>query len=120
MNYDTKSILEMGNGAFLERADYEMQKIIKNIRDPNTKPDAKRKITMTLTFLPDYDRQNIDVAFDVKSTPAAVSTVDTTLYIAGEDANGTPQVVEMAPQIPGQMGLDGNEQEHPPMLRLVE
>ena len=41
-----ESILQMGRGAFAERADYEMRKVIDNILDPNTKATAKRKITL--------------------------------------------------------------------------
>lgn len=35
------SIVQMRGGAFLERADYEMAKIMNNIIDPNTKATAK-------------------------------------------------------------------------------
>lgn len=41
MNKMTReSILQMGRGAFAERADYEMRKVIDNILDPNTKATA--------------------------------------------------------------------------------
>ena len=43
-----KSILQMCNGAFAERTDYEMNRLIENIMDPNTDPLAKRKIQITL------------------------------------------------------------------------
>lgn len=49
---DKKSILEMSMGAILERVDYEMGKVIDNILDLNTKPNAKRKITVTLELIP--------------------------------------------------------------------
>lgn len=41
------SIMSMARGAFEERVDYEMDKVIQNILDPNTKATAKRKITLT-------------------------------------------------------------------------
>ena len=114
-----KSILEMARGAFMERADYEMSKVIANILDPNTKPSAKRKLTITMDFSPDDDRQNIMVGFQVKSTLAPTNPARTTLYIAGEDSTGEAQVVEMAPQIPGQLDMDNGEQEAAPILKLV-
>lgn len=40
---DKKSILEMSMGAILERVDYEMEKVLNNILDLNTKPTGKRK-----------------------------------------------------------------------------
>ena len=42
------SIMRMARGAFEERVDYEMDKVIQNILDPNTKATAKRKITLTI------------------------------------------------------------------------
>lgn len=109
-----KSILEMCNGAFKERADYEMSRLIDNILDPNTDPVAKRKVTITLELKPDAERTNVAVACSVKSSLAPTYPVATMLYIAANDT-----VIEMTPQIPGQLGLDGNEQEAPAQLRLV-
>lgn len=43
------SIMSMARGAFEERVDYEMDKVIQNILDPNTKATAKRKITLKET-----------------------------------------------------------------------
>jgi len=109
-----KSILQMCNGAFQERADYEMSRLIDNITDPNTDPCAKRKITITLELKPDAERQTVAVACSVKSTLAPTYPVATMLYIADTDT-----VIEMTPQIPGQMGVNGDEQEAPFQLRLV-
>lgn len=47
------SIMSMARGAFEERVDYEMDKVIQNILDPNTKATAKRKITLTMGDLID-------------------------------------------------------------------
>ena len=57
----------MARGAFEERVDYEMDKVIQNILDPNTKATAKRKITLTIepvsyTHLDVYKRQGITLA----------------------------------------------------------
>ena len=43
-----KSILQMARGAIMERADYEMSRLLANILDPNTSATAKRKLTLTL------------------------------------------------------------------------
>ena len=68
MNKMTReSILQMGRGAFAERADYEMRKVIDNILDPNTKATAKRKITLTLEMVPDEERSQISVAVTAKA-----------------------------------------------------
>lgn len=109
-----KSILQMARGAIQERADYEMAKLLNNVLDPNTKATAKRKLVLTLELHPDDTRQNITVSCTAKSTLAATNPVTTSLYVAGEDT-----VVEMVPQIPGQVALDGGEQDEPNILRLV-
>jgi hypothetical protein len=109
----------MARGAFLERTDYEMASIIENILDPNTRATSARKITLAMTLKPDDDRKNIAVSFEVKKTLAATNPVVTALYISGEGADGVPQVVEMTPQIPGQMNLEGGMQEYPPVLKII-
>ena len=109
-----KGILEMCNGAFQERTDYEMNRLIDNIMDPNTDPTAKRKIQITLELKPDADRTNVAVSCSVKSSLAPTYPVTTMLYIAANDT-----VIEMTPQMPGQLNLDGDEQEYPAQLRLL-
>ena len=110
----SKSILEMCNGAFKERTDYEMSRLIENIMDPNTDPVAKRKIQITLELRPDADRSTVAVSCSVKSSLAPTYPVATMLYVASNDT-----VIEMTPQIPGQVNFDGDEQEAPAQLRLV-
>lgn len=115
-----KSIMEMARGGFMERVDYEMPRILANILDPNTKATAKRKLTITMEFSPDDERTNIVTSVTVRPTLAATNPVRTSLYVAGEEATGEVQVVEMVPQIPGQTNLDGGEQEAPNILKLVD
>ncbi len=115
-----KSILEMGRGAFIERADYEMARVMDNILDANTKPTEKRKIVLTMEFIPDDNRQNVQVKVTAKSVLAATNPVTTSLYIADNGYTGAAQVVEMTPQIPGQMDMTGGEQETPPTLKLIK
>ena len=92
---DKKSILEMSMGAILERVDYEMGKVMDNILDPNTKATAKRKISVTPT-----------------------DPVTTSLYITNAPSTGELMVAEMVPQVPGQLALDGEEQDHPKILKF--
>ena len=106
------------HGAFEERVDYEMDKVIQNILDPNTKATAKRKITLTIELTPDDERRQIQVSVTAKSTLAATNPVTTSLYVTG-DGNGELVVAEMVPQVPGQMNMDGTQQEAPKLLKLV-
>ena len=116
MNEESKkSILQMARGAIQERADYEMSRLLANILDANTSATAKRKLTITLELKPDDTRQNIAVSCTAKSTLAATNPVTTSLYVADEE-----NVVEMVPQIPGQFGINGTEQEAPTTLKLIK
>ena len=114
-----KSILEMARGAFLEQVDYEMAKVIDNILDPNTKATGKRRITVTMELVPDDSRAKIAVSFATKLALVATNPLTTSLYVMGESGTGEMRVVEMVPQIPGQMALNGVEQERPPQLKII-
>lgn len=119
MNHETQraSILQMAQGAFQERVDYEMQRCVDNILDVNTKATAKRKITLTIELTPDDDRRQIRVNVVAKATLAATNPVATSLCVT-TDGNGEMVVAEMVPQLPGQMRMDGHEQEAPKILNL--
>lgn len=114
-----KSILEMARGAIIERADYEMGRIMQNIMDPNTKPTEKRKLTLTIEFSPDDDRAMLGVRVTAKSSLAATTAIQTALY-ASHGSFGEFSAVEMTPSIPGQTSFDGAEQEPAPILRIAQ
>lgn len=116
---DKKSILDMCMGAIKERVDYEVGGVIHNIIDPNTKATAKRKITVTLVLEPDDDRTSIRVSAVAKSSLAPTNPVTTSLYITSDPDTGEMAVVEMVPQIPGQLDVGGAEQEGPKVLKFV-
>lgn len=116
MNEGTKrSILQMARGAIMERTDYEMSSVMANILDANTSATAKRKIVITLELKPDSDRQTITVKCTAKSALAPTNPVVTSLYVSDGD-----NVVEMVPQIPGQLNMGGETQEAPPLLKLIK
>lgn len=94
------SIMSMARGAFEERVDYEMDKVIQNILDPNTKATAKRKITLTIELTPDDERRTIGVSVTAKSTLAATNPVATALLCHLWTGNGELVVAEMVPRCP--------------------
>jgi hypothetical protein len=115
---EAKSVLEMARGAIAERADYEMARIIDNILDVNTNPSKKRTLTIQLDILPDAERKNLRMMCTAKSKLEPTHPVATALYVT-HDENGEFAVVELTPQVPGQMNLAGGEQEEPVLLRLA-
>ena len=111
------SILDMTNGAIKEVVDQDVTKVINNILDINTKAKAKRKITLTIEFAPEEDRKKIAISVISKPTLCPTNPVSTTLaFVPGRE--GEAQLVEMVPQVPGQMALDGSEQTTPKLLKL--
>ena len=64
-------------------------------------------------------RRTIGVSVTAKSTLAATNPVATALYVTS-DGNGELVVAEMVPQVPGQMNMDGTQQEAPKLLKLVQ
>jgi hypothetical protein len=114
-----KSILDMARGAISERVDYEMGRVMRNIMDPNTSPTEKREITLTIKLSPDDERAVIGVSVTAKSKLAPTVPIKTALY-AHTDSYGEFHAVEMTPQIPGQIGFDGDEAEQTAILRIAK
>ena len=92
-----KSVLEMAMGAIAEITDYEVERVVANIMDPNTAATAKRKITITLTFAPDDYRQQIGMDAQAKTTLAPIQPVRTSLCIT-KARDGSLLLAEMTPQ----------------------
>lgn len=117
---DRTSILRMAMGAIEERVNYGMGGVLDNILDINTEAKKKRRLTVTLDFLPDADRRTIQVTAAVKSTLVPTDPVLTSLYVSSNPTNGEMEVYEMVPQIPGQYAMDGTEQESPKILKFAK
>lgn len=115
----TASIMQMAQGAFQERVDFEMKHVIDNILDPNTKATAKRKITLTIEMTPDDDRRVIGVSVVAKSALAPANPVATALCVTGSNADGEMVIAEMVPQVPGQLSMNGTEQAAPKILSIA-
>lgn len=112
-----KSILEMAMGSIAEVVDREVDRVICNVMDANTKATAKRKIVLTLTFEPDETRGRLDLDVQAKSTLAPIVPIKTALCITrGRD--GELLMAEMMPQVPGQIDMDGDEAPEPAMARV--
>lgn len=113
---DNAHLLDVAHGAIQERLDYELSKVIDNIDDLNTKADAVRKLTLTLSLKPDSERQNIKMSTQVKSTLVPTNNIESALYLTESDEGKA--LVEMLPQVPGQMALDGSEQDEPKIIAI--
>ena len=115
---DKVSIMRMAMGAIEERVDYEMDRVIANIIDQNTKATGKRKVTITLELMPDEYRQVIAVSASAKAALVPTTAVTTRRDVSSARGTGELLVQEIPPQVPGQLALGGGEQEEPKLLRL--
>ena len=116
---DKKSILEMGQGAFTELADYGMAKLLDDIMDPNTQATSTRTLTITLKLTPNEQRSKMTVECTPKLSFGKMLPLGTTLHAVADRSTGEMCMVEASPQIPGQMGFDGAEQERPVQLKII-
>ena len=113
------SLLQMAKGAIQERVDYEVSRVVDNILDMNTPAAAKRKVVLTLELIPDEERRVVKVNASAKATLAQVTAVGTSLVITS-DGNGEMMLAEIVPQVPGQVSMDGDEQEAPKILKVAQ
>lgn len=74
MNSELKSLnLEnFAKGAAVELFNRELEHVLANIDDVNTKADAGRKIQLTFTIKPDVEREQAQLMVEAKSTLAPV------------------------------------------------
>ena len=103
MNVDLNSI---GGGGLQARFNREFEKVVKNMRDPNTSYKVVRKVTITLSFKQDEDRNTCTCTCDVQSKLAKAKTFETNFGI-GQDLNTKEYVAkEYGTQIPGQLAME--------------
>ena len=110
----------MARGAIMERVDIEMPKIIENIMDPNTKATKPRELTVTLTLTPDDSRQIVALDSTIKYKLVPYNPIRTNLFITDAADGDGYTVLEMTPDIPGQMRMFGQEEDQPAVLRLYK
>lgn len=71
----------LGQGAAIEKFEDELNRVLENILDPNTKPTVTRSVTLTVTVKPDEDRSFANTLIEVKSKLAPSRAVGTAIYI---------------------------------------
>lgn len=71
----------IGGGALSELFAAELARILGNIADPNTDPEAKRAITIVATFKPNRDRDLANVELSCTSKLSGIVSVSTRLFV---------------------------------------
>lgn len=95
---------EINSGALQEVFDYEFDKVLRNIRDVNTDPKAKRKVTIEMTISPNEKRTIGDIDFKVKHTEAPINGFATAITITEDGRKVAAE--EIGNELPGQMNVE--------------
>lgn len=89
MDYADLTIETVAGGSVPERFEAELEKVIENVMDPNTKPDAQRRIRIDVKIKPTEDRSNGTVSVEVSSKLAGQKSDAGPFYIGRQDGKLT-------------------------------
>lgn len=104
----------LANGAFTAQVNRAIEEVTKNIQDPNTEPGATRKITVTIGFKPNQERNFVATGVQTKTTLAPALGAVTAFSMGKDITTGAVEAVEVnTGQIPGQMSMDDMQQPVP-------
>lgn len=99
---DALSVVNIKDGAAVELIDFEIQRVLDNIDDPNT-TDSERKVIFELKFKPNKERTITEITFGAKSNLAgSQSHVIAARISTGTD--GRPYAEELNRQKPMPFG----------------
>ena len=116
MNLET-----FANGAFTAQVNRAIEEVTKNIQDPNTEPGAARKITVTIGFKPNQDRNFVATGVQTKTTLAPALGAVTAISMGKDLRTGEVEAVEVnTGQSPGQMSMDDVQASSPESGGTVE
>ena len=98
------SVLEFANGAMTERINYELIKVMENIKNPNT-DEKPRKLTVEITITPINNRNAVSLNTIVKKKLSPTSAVYTQMAV--QNINGKIAGYEITKKQDGQANLFG-------------
>lgn len=110
------SVLEFANGAMTERINYELIKVMENIKNPNT-DEKPRKLTVEITITPINNRQAVSLNTIVKKKLSPTSAVYTQMAV--QNIGGKIAGYEITGLQDGQADLFG-EIHHTKFVELKE
>lgn len=84
MRKEQVSLETLGFGAAAEMFQAELEKVVFNIQDPNTKPELKRNITLKLVIKPTKDRSMCAVEIHCDSKLAPALPFESTMFVGVE------------------------------------
>ena len=94
------------NGAFSAQVNRAIEEVTKNIQDPNTDAAAARKITVTIGFKPNQERNFVATGVQTKTTLAPALGAVTAIQMGKNIRTGEVEAIELGNnQLPGQMSV---------------
>lgn len=89
--------MNLADGNIVDKLNRELDKIAQNIVDKNTDPKKERKITLTLSFKPNENRDFIVTKIQTKTSLAPELGEETQILI-GKDSEGQLHLNEVRQQ----------------------
>lgn len=77
------NIGNLNNGKVVEAIHHAIEKVIANIRDPNTNPEQKRTLTLKLVWKPSRERDYAKVLAKVETNLAGLEPTEGSVHISG-------------------------------------
>ena len=96
---------EFANGELSRQINRDIETVMRNIADPNTEAKAARKITVTIGFKSNEQRDFITTSVNSKPTVAPALGAVTALGLIKDLETGEVEDAEIGKQIPGQMSV---------------
>lgn len=97
---------KFANGAFSAQVNRAIEEVTENIQNPNTDAGATRKITVTIVFKPNAERNFVATGVQTKTTLAPALGAVTAFSMGKNLQTGEVEAIEMGNQIPGQMSVN--------------
>lgn len=102
---------QFAGGKLSAQINRALERVTENIQDPNTDPEKMRKITVTIAFKPNAERNYIATAVETKTALAPELGAVTALNMGKDIRTGKVECVEIMNQIPGQLSIEDVEEE---------
>nr|DAH53933.1 MAG TPA: hypothetical protein [Caudoviricetes sp.] len=104
----TQSLLDLNEGSIKERVNYEMQKVLENIQDPNT-DEKPREINIKAKITPVAGRKTYNVNVEVSKKLRPTKTIN--FGVQQTKLDGAECLVEIIDETDGQIDMDGEVKE---------
>jgi len=75
------SLETLGGGAAIERFNYELQNVLNNIGDINTKADAVREVSLKVKIKPNEDRAFCVISIEVSGKLASIKPEHSSFHL---------------------------------------